>query len=124
MNFQTNINLYSIKNKVLLHIICIGILSPPDLDPKQLFRSGSCIKVRIFSELDPQHRIIGYLHVYRWHHLRIKGTLKLLTIDIVSFESKENNLQELGEDGDGSEVGGCIEDEGLLNLDHHSLASS
>jgi len=32
--------------------------------------------------------------------------------------NKEYNLQELGEGGDGSEVGGCIEDDRLLDLDH------
>jgi len=39
-------------------------------------------------------------------------------IDIVSFESKVNNLQELGEGGDGSEVEQCRENDGLLDLDH------
>jgi len=50
--------------------------------------------------------------------LRSAGTVKLLTMYISSFCSKEYNLQELGEGGDGSEVGGCIEDDGLLDLDH------
>jgi len=44
-----------------------------------------------------------------------------LTKDIVSFESKEYNLQELEEGGDGPDVGGCIEDDGLLDLYHPSL---
>jgi len=53
-----------------------------------------------------------------------KGTVKLLTKDIVSFESKEYNLQDLGEHGDGSEVGGCIGDDRLLELDHPTYPSS
>ena len=44
-----------------------------------------------------------------------------MTKDIVSFERNEYNLQELGEGGDGPDVGGCIEDDGLLDLDHPSL---
>ena len=52
------------------------------------------------------------------HHIRIMGPVKLSMIDIVSFESKVNNLQELGEGGDGSEVGRCRENDGLLDLDH------
>jgi len=34
---------------------------------------------------------------------------------------RDNNLQELGEGGDGPEVGRCIEDDGPLVLDHSSL---
>ena len=44
-----------------------------------------------------------------------------MTKNIFSYERKEHNLQELGEGGDGSKVGGCIEDDGLLDLDHPSL---
>ena len=43
-------------------------------------------------------------------HIHIYGT-------VVGSESKEDDLWGLREDGDGSEGGGCIEDDGLLELD-------
>ena len=39
-------------------------------------------------------------------------------MDMVSSESKEDDLQYLGEGGEGTEGVGCIEDDGLLDLDH------
>ena len=39
-------------------------------------------------------------------------------VHIASSESKEDDLQDLEEGGDGSGGGGCIENDGLLDLDH------
>jgi len=47
MYLETQFKLQGMKNQVLLTKICIRILSAPD--PKQLFGSGSCKKVRILN---------------------------------------------------------------------------
>jgi len=55
IRLETKFKFLSIKNHVLLNKICIRILSAPDPNPNQLLGSGSCKKVRILSDPDPQH---------------------------------------------------------------------
>ena len=37
------------------------------------------------------------------------------------INQRSDNLQDLGEDVEGSKDGGCIEGDGLLDVDHHGV---
>ena len=64
-SLMTKTNFYCMKTQVLLHNICIRILSAPDMDPNQLFGSGTGNKVRILSGQDPQQCSTGRQKISR-----------------------------------------------------------
>jgi len=86
MYLEKKIKFYSTNIQVLLNKICIRILSAPDPDPNQLYGSGSCQKVWILFDPDPQHCLFPFLNDFKTNILLFHIIKNLREITKGKFE--------------------------------------